>query len=92
VILFFIATSFLAGVVLAAIGGAEAWPMLLLGGVGVALGALLAGRRSRALGMSLILLAGLAGSDRYEEARPPESPAAWRSSTTATSRLCCEES
>jgi competence protein ComEC len=74
VILFQAALAFLAGVVLAALGGAGAWPAVALGGSGICLGTLLAGRRREALTLGCLLLLVLFGVDRYEEALPPSQP------------------
>lgn len=47
-ILFQAAVPFLAGVLLAAFGGAGAWPIVALGGVGICIGALLTGKHKEA--------------------------------------------
>jgi competence protein ComEC len=74
VILFYAAAAFLAGVALAALGGAGTWPLVMLGGAGLALGTLLAGRRREAAALGLVLFLMLFGIDRYDEARPPDQP------------------
>ena len=69
-----VAVAWLAGVVAAALGGAALWPLLALGGAGVAIGALVAGRRREAVGIGALVLVALAALARYEGARPPDAP------------------
>ncbi len=73
-ILFQAALAFFAGVVLAALGGASVWPVVALGGAGVCLGTLLAGKSREAVLLSFLALLVLAGIDRYEEALPLSQP------------------
>ena len=73
-ILFYAAVAFLAGVALAAFDGGRAWPLVALGGAGLALGTLLAGRRGEAVVLALLILLALLGIDRYEESLPPSEP------------------
>ena len=75
-ILFHVAVAFLAGVGLAALGGADAWPAVALGGAGVCFGALFGGRGREAVTLALLVLIALAGLDRYEESAPPSEPQA----------------
>jgi hypothetical protein len=70
-ILFYAAAAFLAGVALAAIGGADAWPVVALGGAGVSIGTLLAGRRPEGIAIAALALLVLFGIDRYEGSLPP---------------------
>jgi competence protein ComEC len=73
-ILFYAAAAFLAGVALAAIGGADAWPVVALGGAGVSIGTLLAGRRPEGIAIAALALLVLFGIDRYEGSLPPLQP------------------
>jgi competence protein ComEC len=74
VILFYAAAAFLTGTALAALGGAWAWPLVALGGTGLSLGTLLAGKRGAAAMMALLMLLTLGGIDRYQESLPPSQP------------------
>jgi competence protein ComEC len=74
VILFHAGAAFLAGVALAALGGAWAWPIVMLGGAGLVCGSFLTGKRREAALLALLLFLGLAGIDRYEEALPSAEP------------------
>lgn len=73
-ILFQAAVPFLAGVLLAAFGGAGAWPIVALGGVGICIGALLTGKHKEAAMLAAFVLLCLVGIDRYAEAVPPSEP------------------
>ena len=68
------ALAWLAGVVAAALGWADLWPLLALGGAGACIGVFLAGRRREAAVAGALLLIALAGAARHEDARPPAEP------------------
>jgi competence protein ComEC len=74
VILFYSALAFLAGVAAAALGLGDAWPLLALGGAGVCVGSLLAGKLREVALLAVLVLLALFGIDRYEEALPPSQP------------------
>lgn len=73
-ILFAIASAWLAGVIAAALGGAALWPLLVIGGGGLAVGFLAGGQPRLAAAVAALALVALTGVVRYEEAKPSPQP------------------